>query len=150
MRRRWEPDERGRGVASAEAFVPDADALRAAMAQPDWVAEEPEHHLVPHLERACAAAGSTLRLDGWTVEDGVLVVDLSFEPSREEPFGRWRARREAVFRLIGTIAEPATLVRELVADRDFVVVTGVLEGDSAFAPHGHTLRLRVGSGPTAA
>ena len=56
---------------------------------------------------------------------------------------------QAVYALIGTFAEPATLVRQLRQDRDYVVVTGVLEGDSVFAPHGHTVLLRVGGTPAA-
>jgi hypothetical protein len=35
-------------------------------------------------------------------------------------------------------------VRQLRQDRDYLVVTGVLEGDSVFAPHGHTVLVRVG------
>ena len=142
MRRRWDTDERGRGVASAEAYLEHADALRAAMVEPDWVAEEPDMHLLPHVRRFCEAS-EVLRLDDWSIEDGVLVLDLTTATTS------WGARREAVHALIGTFAEPATLVRELRQDHDFVVVTGVLEGDSVFAPHGHTVRLRVGGGPVA-
>lgn len=143
MRRRWDIDARGRGVASAAAFLPEAEALAAAMREPDWVAEDPDHHLLPHVRRFCAGP-TLLALDDWSIEDGVLVLDLAFEG------GTWRERREAVFALIGTFAEAATLVREVVPDRDFVVVTGALEGDTEFAPHGHTLRLRVRGGPAAA
>jgi hypothetical protein len=142
MRRRWDTDERGRGVASAEAYLEHVDALRAAMAEADWVSEDPEHHLLPHIRRFCDAS-DVLRLDDWSIEDGVLVLDLTTAATS------WGARRVAVHQLIGTFAEPATLVRELKQDHDFVVVTGVLEGDSVFAPHGHTVRLRVGGGPAA-
>ena len=141
MRPRWDIDERGRGVASAEAYLDHADALRAAMAVPDWVAEDPDAHLLPHIRRFCEGS-DVLRLDDWSIEDGVLVLDLSSERSGGE-------RHAAVYALIGTFAEPATLVRQLRQDREYVVVTGVLEGDSVFAPHGHTVHLRVGGAPAA-
>ena len=143
MRRRWDTDERGRGVASAGAYLAHADALRGAMAEPDWVAEDPDQHLLPHVRRFCEAS-DVLHLDDSSIEDGVLVLDLT-----ATGVDNWRERREAVHALIGTFAEPATLVRELAQDRDFVVVTGVLEGDTVFAPHGHTVLLRVGGAPAA-
>jgi hypothetical protein len=54
-------------------------------------------------------------------------------------------RRVAAFALIGSIAEGATMIHER---RDaerlvFDVVTGSLPGDTSFASHGHTLRLRL-------
>ena len=139
MRPRWDIDERGRGVASAEAYLDHSDALRAAMAEPDWVAEEPDLHLLPHVRRFCEAS-DVLSLDDWSIWDGVLVLDLSSDRSGGE-------RHAAVFALIGTFAEPATLVRQLRQDREYVVVTGVLEGDSVFGPHGHTVMVRVGGAP---
>jgi hypothetical protein len=51
--RRWDGDERGDGVADAGQFVDGVAELVAAMQQPRWVAEEPELHLLPHLEQAC-------------------------------------------------------------------------------------------------
>ena len=141
MRPRWDIDERGRGVASAEAYLDHADALRATMTEPDWVAEDPDDHLLPHVRRFCESS-DVLRLDDWSIEDGVLVLDLSSE-------SRGRERHQAVYALLGTFAEPATLVRQLRQDREYVVVTGVLEGDSEFAPHGHTVLVRVGGTPAA-
>lgn len=141
MRPRWDIDERGRGVASAEAYLDHSDALRAAMTEPDWVAEDPDHHLLPHVRRFCEAS-DVLTLDAWSIWDGVLVLDLSSDRSGGE-------RHAAVYALIGTFAEPATLVRQLRQDREYVVVTGVLEGDSVFAPHGHTVMVRVGGAPAA-
>jgi len=139
VRPRWDIDERGRGVASAEDFLRHADDLRAAMTVEDWVAEEPDLHLLPHVRRFCEAS-DVLRLDDWSIEGGVLVLDLSSDRSGGE-------RHAAVYALIGTFAEPATLVRQLAQDRVYVVVTGVLEGDSEFAPHGHTVLVRVGGAP---
>ena len=127
---RWDTDERGRGVGSAEAFLEAADALREHMARPDWVAEDPEQHLLPHLRQ-----GFDIR--EWRVVDGALEVDLAWRGERSPG-----AIRAAVFALIGTVAEAATLVRA-VGDDLFEVVTGQLDGDGSFAAHGHTLRLRV-------
>jgi hypothetical protein len=141
VRPRWDIDERGRGVASADAYLEHADALRGAMIEPDWVAEDPDHHLLPHVRHFCEGS-EVLRLDGWSIEDGMLVLDLSSDRTGRE-------RHQAVYALIGTFAEPATLVRQLRQDRDYLVVTGVLEGDSVFAPHGHTVLVRVGGTPAA-
>src|SRR5436190_13063298 len=60
--RRWETDARGHGIASGEAFAGNVRDLAAMMADPDWVAEDPEAHLLPHLQAACAAPSSDLRL----------------------------------------------------------------------------------------
>ena len=59
--------------------------------------------------------------------------------------------RAAVFSLVGSFAELATYVRQRrseeteVGDRTFLfeVVTGILDGETRFAPHGHTVRVRV-------
>jgi hypothetical protein len=54
--------------------------------------------------------------------------------------------REAVYRLLGSVAETATYVRqrrEPPTGLSFEVVTGIVDGDAAFAPHGHTLSLHV-------
>src|SRR5919198_434384 len=94
---RWDHDSRGHGVGSAAGLLPDLQRLAERMAQPDWVAEEPDAHLLPHLGRTGAP------------------------PSR-------RDQREAVFALIGALAEPATYVRERSADgtAEYEVATGVL------------------------
>jgi hypothetical protein len=56
--RRWDTDTTGHGAGSAAQQVDAVEALIDAMRLPDWVAEEPEHHLLPHIERACAREGS--------------------------------------------------------------------------------------------
>ena len=43
MRRRWDGDERGQGVASGETHLPHARRLIQALERPDWVAEESTH-----------------------------------------------------------------------------------------------------------
>jgi hypothetical protein len=137
VRRRWDVDERGRGVAGAEGQVPELDRLRAAMLERDWVAEEPDAHLLPHIRRACAEQGWTVvRAD---VVDAILEVEVS-APGARNPTA-------AAFTLLGTFAEPGTHVATTTHDvgREIAVTitTGVLEGDSPFAPHGHVVKLLV-------
>ena len=140
MRRRWDIDERGRGVADGRALLGELDRLRAAFEEDDWVTEQPDLHLLPHLRRVCEAEGSPLELIGAEIVDGVLEVRLRRVVRQGSP----RSTTEAIYALLGTIAEPATFVRATGADETaFEVGTGVLEGDSAFAPHGHTLRFLI-------
>jgi hypothetical protein len=138
---RWDIDERGQGVADAKQFVGEVRELLGHMDEPNWVAEDPENHLLPHLRRVCDKDGSDLVLeDARAEEDGVFVVDL-----------RWGGHDDWVWpdlwSLIGAIAESGTYVRQRKENGTLVcdVVTGMLSGDSPFAPHGHTVRLRVKS-----
>jgi len=59
----------------------------------------------------------------------------------------WRELREAAFGLVGSFAESSTHVGERSGDDrgsvELVVTTGMLEGDGAFAPHGHVVRIAV-------
>jgi hypothetical protein len=140
MERRWDIDERGRGVADARPFEADAKQLLDQMRERDWVTEGPEHHLLPAIERACAAEGSTLRLEtSMTDVRGVFVVTLARAP--DSP----RELRADVFALLGEVAESSTHVREVAtADAtEFHVTTGMLPSDGGWAGHGHTLLLRV-------
>jgi hypothetical protein len=139
VRRRWDIDERGHGVASAESAVPDLDRLRDAMLEPDWVTEDPEMHLLPHVRRVCVERGWDIaRAD---VADAVLLIDVS------APASTVRSPREAAFALLGSFAEASTHVVErspdVGRDVELFVTTGMLEGDGVFAPHGHTVRIRV-------
>jgi hypothetical protein len=132
-------------VASAADAVPDLDRLRAAMLEPDWVAEDPDAHLLPHVRRLCAERGWDLaRAD---VSDGVLELDVSV------PAASVASPREAAFALLGTFAEASTHVVERVGDVgkevEVFVTTGMVEGDQglgSLAPHGHTVRIRVTRG----
>ena len=74
--RRWDDDERGHGIADARRLAPGARELVDAMEQPDWVAEQPEAHLLPHVVRYCGEPGSPLRLEEATVTDGLLELTL--------------------------------------------------------------------------
>lgn len=144
MERRWDGDERGHGVGSGESHAPHARRLLSALERPDWVAEEPELHLLPHLERA--ALGLGFGLNGAAADGAVYELRLTWLGDH----GRGPLRR-AAHALIGSIAEESTHVVEWV-DGDaavFDVATGKVSEDGHFAPHGHLLRLRIQSGAAA-
>jgi hypothetical protein len=139
VRPRWDIDERGRGVASAEDAVVDLDRLRGAMLEPDWVTEDADAHLLPHVRRTCEERG-------WALERGEVVAAV-LEVDVAAPEATTRSSLEAAFALLGSFAEASThvVVRSADGARDVEVLatTGMLEGDGQFAPHGHTVRLRV-------
>jgi len=141
---RWDTDERGHGVGDAGALLPDVERLVEAMRSADWVAEQPEDHLLPHVRALCAAPDSQLALRAAEQEGDVFTVDLTWSGAEDDGF----ARRRAVWALLSRIAEPSCHVRERHDGSTWVfdVTTGVLDGDSEFAPHGHTLRVRVSPG----
>jgi hypothetical protein len=139
--RRWDTDERGIGVADARSWGSLLAEVAGRADQDGWVAEEPEHHLLPHLREA--AAGGPLAISATTIEpDGTFAVELEWagdgEPDR-------RTLRAAVFALIAPIAETVAVIHEPPAARGRVleVLTGSGGGDGPFAAHGHTLRLTV-------
>ena len=137
---RWDADERGTGVADAAAFAPAAEELLAAMRAPDWVAEEPELHLLPHVRRACESL-PLLLVGTRTADDGSFGVELRWTGEKQRP----AEVRAAIFALVGSFAESSTHVAQLAGDGDsvsFDVVTGTL-GGARFAPHGHAVRLTV-------
>jgi hypothetical protein len=142
MEARWEGDERGTGVGDARVFAPDAERLVEAMRQDQWIAEEPELHLLPHLQQACRPL--PFQVGGTAVtEDGVFVVHLDWTGSAYQQ----GAVRAAVYTLVGSFSEVSTHIRQI-SDADgralsFDVTTGFLEGDGDFAPHGHAISIRV-------
>jgi len=143
--RRWDGDERGDGVADASQLVDGAGELLEAMRRPNWVAEEPELHLLPHLERACESLPLRI-LEARTMDDGSYEVRLDWT----EDGAGIGVVRAAIFGLLGGIAEPASYIRQRRTDTNggseetltFEVVTGIVE-EIPFKPHGHTLRLSV-------
>jgi hypothetical protein len=143
--RRWDDDERGDGVADATQFVDGASELIAAMRRPNWVAEQPELHLLPHLQRACQALPFRI-LEARTSEDGAYDVRLGWAGD-DAGVGVIRA---SIFGLLGSIAESYSYVgQRRTTPRDgsnamltFDVVTGMVD-EMPFKPHGHTLRLSV-------
>src|SRR5918911_1301503 len=137
---RWEGDEIGAGVGDAGEFAPRLRRLLDEMTLPDWVTEEPQAHLLPHIEHALAA-GSPFRIVDDVVVSAVYVLTLTWQ--RRE--GTISELRRDVFALIGAVAETATHVQQRIrADRvEFEVVTGMLEGESRFRTHGHMLRFKI-------
>ena len=137
-RRRWDIDERFVGVADAVAASEDLERLLAMTSVPGWVIEDALEHLGPSCTAAAAMLG--VELTRMEVVDDVLEIDVQ-DVIRDEP----RAPRILAYGLIGSFAEAATHVRETRVDGAVVldVVTGVLPGDSAFATHGHLVRVRL-------
>jgi hypothetical protein len=137
-RRRWDIDERFVGVADASAASKDVERLLAMTSVPGWVTEDALGHLGPSCTAAAAMLG--VELTRMEVVDDVLEIDVQ-EVTRDEP----RAPRILAYGLMGSFAEAATHVRETRVDGAVVldVVTGVLPGDSAFASHGHLVRVRL-------
>jgi hypothetical protein len=138
---RWDGDRTGAGVSDGEAFAPPLRTLLDEMARPDWNTEQPEAHLLPHLERWCAREGSPFELRAASEEDTLFVVDL------DTAQGTTSERvRELVYALISTIAEPTTVVVETREDEvDIFDVTLALTPRQSTFPkgHGHLVRLRV-------
>jgi hypothetical protein len=141
IRKRWDIDERGRGVASGEAFAGHLAELAHLMADPGWVTEEPEAHLLPLLEAACDEPDSLLHLDGARSDGEILVVELS---ARKPERSVGDLRRAAVG-LAAAVAEESTHMRQRL-DGDvleFDIATGTAPSEAGFAPHGHLVRLRI-------
>jgi hypothetical protein len=138
--RRWEGDERGRGIADAAGFAPGATELVDAMRADGWVAEDPDAHLRPHLERACQSLPLELRATRLS-SDGTYDVELAWQGDDYGP----GAVRAAVFALAGSVAETASYVRQRRDDGVllFELVTGIIGDDARFAPHGHAVRFRI-------
>jgi hypothetical protein len=139
--KRWSDDERGRGVASAASLAPGVEELLAAAKAADWVAEEPESHLLHHIHQALEVLPLDL-VETRVTGEGVFEIDLRLT---YEAAGQGFVR-EVVFAIVGSFAESATSVRQRTMGGGglvFEVVTGLLDGDGQFAPHGHTVRLRI-------
>jgi hypothetical protein len=144
MNRRWDHDERGHGVADARQLVAGARELVAAFGARDWVAEDPELHLKPHVDAWCTADGRLALTRAYSDDHGAFVLDLEWLAGPAGP-GEVRA---AVYALIGQFAESATYVRQRrnsnggrVPKLRFEVGTGELDG--VFASHGHAVVINV-------
>lgn len=144
MARRWDDDKRGHGVADARQLVTGARDLVAAFDAPNWVAEDPDLHLKPHVDAWLQADGRLGLTRAYTDDRGALILDLSWLGGPAGP-GEVRA---AVYALVGRFAESATYVRQRRDENDrpvpklrFEVGTGELDG--AFASHGHTVLITV-------
>lgn len=138
--KRWDGDERGAGVSSGEPFAPAVAALRAELDADDWVAEDPHAHLLPHIARACAAAGDVSVVKTEVADDGVFDVTLDWHPGEDSP-----PLRHRIFDVIGSFAESSTHVEQRAVDGtvEYDVVTGMLTDHTHFRTHGHLVRFRV-------
>ena len=106
-----------------------------------WIAEEPEHHLLPHLRAACTDSPFTLNASR-TLPDGVFELTLDLAPGPE----KIDVLRSAI-RLLSAVAEPAFFVRQT-TPTTIDCATGVLDGDPpGFASHGHLIRLLIITSP---
>lgn len=143
MRARWEDDETGRGVGDAKRLVPGASDLLVAFQEPLWVTEQPEDHLLPHVERWCQDDGRLAVRATSTDDQHTFILDLEWHG---EPTSVGHARA-AVFSLIGSFAESVTYVRQHQKGSGtglrFEIGTGELAPDTRFQPHGHTVIINV-------
>jgi hypothetical protein len=135
--RRWDSDTRLVGIADAHPIAGDVRRLARACTEAGWIAEDANIDLGPHLQEACDAPGPPWH---WMVasqrSDDTYVVDVEHTPTTSGEV--W----EDAVRLLSTVAENSFHVRR-VDDHTVECITGVLPGDSSFAPHGHTIRLRI-------
>ncbi len=138
--RRWEGDERGVGVASASPLAAGVEALRARLDDETWVAEDPAAHLLPHIVRACVAAGDVAVQSPRVTDDAVFEVVLDWRPHEDSP-----PLRNRIFELVGSFAESSThVVQRVLPDAvEYDVITGMLREHTPFREHGHLVRLRV-------
>jgi hypothetical protein len=143
--KRWDTDKHGHGVASAGTLVAPIMDLMLAAGEPDWVAEDPDSHLLPHLRRACEDEQSPVHFLDAQFIDGVYIIELEWLASSVSP----REVGGAAFRLIGAIAESSTNVVERVDGWVVIydVVTGMVAGQTRWAPHGHAIQVRIGGDP---
>jgi hypothetical protein len=148
MAARWDGDDRGQGIGDAAQLVSGANDLVAAFSEPAWVAEQPELHLLPHIEAWCERDGRLALTGAYTNDADAYVLDLGWRDAT----GSVGAVRAAVFSLIGSFAESATYVRQRRVAVDgggsavrlqFEVGTGELAPDAGFEPHGHVVLINV-------
>jgi hypothetical protein len=107
------------------------------MTRPDWVAEQPELHLSPHL-RSWLEHNDVFTLESAECDDaGAFVLTLTWN-GRAGDIGGLRA---TAFELLGQVAESATYVRQRRGEGRvvFEAATGMVGEDSHFAPHGHVI-----------
>lgn len=143
MNRRWEDDDRGRGIGDASAHVPALEELASLAAEPDWVAEDPEAHLLPGLRRGAEATGLTITSFA-SDHAGRFIVHLKGGAAMSR-----RDLRQAAWTILGCVAELSSHVSEVKDESGvtFDVVTGMPKDGAPFATHGHSLRLVIDAIP---
>ena len=139
---RWDTDERGHGIGDAGAHLGSINELAELAGRQDWVAEDPEQHLLPGLRQGAEATGLTITSFA-TTPGGTFTVHVKGASAMSR-----RQVRQAAWTVLGAIAELASHVRETHGDAGtvFEVVTGNPDSDR-FASHGHSLRLVVDATP---
>jgi hypothetical protein len=144
MAERWDGDDRGQGIGDASQLVSGITELTAAFMHPGWVAEQPEAHLLPHVESWCRQDPRFALTGAHTDRTDAYVLDLVWDGAP----GSVGNARAAVYSLIGSFAESATYIRQrrLASDvggstmgLQFEVGTGELAPDARFEPHGHVV-----------
>src|SRR5262245_1590921 len=108
MASRWDGDDRGHGIGDAGQLLPGAAELIAAFSQPTWVAEQPELHLLPHVEAWCRRHRRLALTNAYADGTHAYVLDFDWHGAT----GSVGAARAAAFSLIGFFAESATYVRQ--------------------------------------
>ena len=112
------------------------------------MAEQPELHLLPHIEAWCQQDRRLALTGAHTDGKDAYVLDLEW---RDETSSVGEARA-AVFSLIGSFAESATYVRQRrvagnggssAMQLQFEVGTGELAPDARFEPHGHVVLINL-------
>jgi hypothetical protein len=148
MASRWDGDDRGHGIGDATWLVPGAGELLAAFQDDTWVAEQPELHLLPHVDDWCRNDGRLTLRDTHVDDEHAFVLELEW---RGDPAGIGQVRA-AVFSLVGSFAESATYVRQRyaapvgagsTATLRFEIGTGEPAPVARFAAHGHALVIDV-------
>jgi hypothetical protein len=135
--RRWDSDTIGVGISDAVGVVPEIHRLRDACRRPGWVAEAADTYLGVSLHDACERPDSPWTwIEGVQETDGTYVVDLRYAQLSDAQL--W----PDLMVLLSEIAEDSFFVQRL-DEQTVVCVTGSVSGRGEFAPHGHTLCLRL-------
>jgi len=108
MALRWDGDDRGQGIGDAAQLVSGAGELVAAFRQPTWVAEQPELHLLPHVEAWCRRDQRLALTSAHADATHAYILDFQWRGAISS-VGSVRA---AAFSLIGSLAESATYIRQ--------------------------------------
>jgi hypothetical protein len=137
-RQRWDTDASFTGVADAGVFAGAVQELAQLTRRPGWVAEQPEVHLVPHLQNASVPGMRVVACRAG--DNGVLDVTVERGPGDSR-----RDIRRRAWALIGHIAELLASVHEHAAGDAVVfdVITGMPSDSGQFATHGHTVRFTI-------